>query len=215
MDFGPEHAIAISPFCTVEDVQSWACSSKSIYPLLKTRVVWEDMIVAHFARAFACLKELQEGEQAVEKGLMKLDADSLRKVYASLVRSSGNAPFELDSRARLIFEIYELRAWDVNLKQFCQQRQTACLADAVANSKASEHLRTQMALPALELLALHTILGKGKVFGIEDVVDVTWSQTASHDLARLVDRRWRERRTWWHKQRQFLLQSASMDSCSS
>jgi hypothetical protein len=132
--------------------------------------------------------------------------ESLKEVFVSL-RKALTSPFVLDSRARLLLEIHELLEWDRHLKRFLQHRCAAVLAKAINDSEVLKRVRAEMALPALELVSLQAMMGDGRAPRLPVLEEeVRWSESAESELRLLMDKRLQQRRTWWQRQREYLLQ---------
>lgn len=210
---GPVQALAISPFCTLEDVTAWVPADRITLSVFAADAVWRQLLISHFRSAFTCLVGHQESPPTPERLTAKLPGRELREVYAALQKSSLSCPFILEPRARLLLEIHELREWDRHLKQFLLQRQAACLAALFKDLEALERLRIEMAPPALELVSLQNMMGNGGAFGIrlsQLENEVRWSESADTDLRRLIEKRIQQRRAWWQGQRDYLLQDLGM-----
>lgn len=204
---GPAEAVAISPFCSVEDIFSWAQVDSTTLSALSADAVWRQLLVSHFVSAFTHYRDLNEDQSPqLEKLAVQLPEATLRQVYITLQKVSSDSPFVLHPRSRLALEIHELREWDCHLKLFLMQQQAARLAEALGDLQALNLLRVDMAGPALELISLHTMMQSGRQIHMSNLDEVRWSQSAEADLRQLMDRRLQKRRIWWQKQREFLLQ---------
>lgn len=203
---GPAQAVAISPFCTLKDITNWAPVHRITFSALEADVVWRTLLVSHFQPVFNCLVGLQESSSPPEKLAAELPGEALKEAYLKLQKTLSECPFALMSRDRLLLEIHELREWDRHRKQFLLKQQTARLAAALGDSEAVERLRVEMAPPALELVSLQTMMGDGRAIRLSQLQEVQWSQSAEKDLRQLMDKRLQQRRTWWQRQREYLLQ---------
>jgi hypothetical protein len=204
---GPAQAVGISPFCTLEDVTAWAATDSTTLSLLVADAVWRQMLASHFHSAFARLSILQERSTTAEKLAVQLPPpQQLREVYATLQRRSSECPFVLTSRARLLLEIHELREWDRYRKQFVEQQQALRLAELLADSKAAEQLRRDAAPTALELVSLQNMMSDNQPGQLPQLEDVQWGRLAEEDLRSLVEQRLQQRKKWWQRQREYLLQ---------
>jgi len=206
---GPVQALGISPFCTLEDITAWRPVHRITLSALEADVVWRHLLVSHFNSAFTCLGTLKEAPSTPEKLAAQISGETLKEVYLSMQKASSSCPFVLEPRKRLQLEIHELREWDRHRKDFTMQRQAARLAAALADSEAVDRLRVLMVPPALELVSLHTMMGDPRSAQLAQLDEVQWGQSAEADLRRLMDKRIRERRTWWQRQRDYLLQDLS------
>lgn len=222
---GPAQAVAISPFCTLEDLTAWTTADKSTFSAFDYDAVWRQMLISHFHSAFTCLRCSEEApnEETTsmpEKLAAKLRGQMVKEAYVSLRKASSNCPFVLEPRARLRLEIHELREWDRHRKRFLEKQQAARLAEAFSKhaqkSGALNHhedwltktaqLRTEMVPSALELVSLQTIMGDSRPIQLPMLEEVNWGQSADVDLRSLMDKRLQQRQTWWQRQRDYLLQ---------
>lgn len=207
---GPAQAVAISPFCTLQDITAWSRVDRNAVEALGADAVWRQLLVSHFPSAFGCLGDLKELSPPPERLAAQLPGRALRELYASLCKVASNCPFTLDSKSRLQLEIPELREWDRHRNQFLMLQQAGGLAAAFADMEAADQLRTKMGPPALELISLQTMMGNGQVaVQLAQLEDVRWSQSAETDLRQLMEKRLKLRRSWWQKQREYLLQDLS------
>lgn len=205
--FGPAQAVTISPFCTLEDVIAWVPAHRTTASALNADAVWRQMLVAHFRPAFGQLTGLQASPPPPETLAAKLTTDALREVYVSLQKAVSGCPFVLEPRSRLLLEIHELLEWDRHKKAYLLQQQAASLAAAVEDAEAVERLRAGMAPVALELISLQTMMGGGGATRLSQLgEEVRWGESAEADLRQLMDKRLQQRRTWWQRQREYLLQ---------
>lgn len=222
---GPAQAVAISPFCTLEDLTSWTTADKSTFSAFDADAVWRQMLISHFHSAFTCLRCLEEtpNEETTstpEKLAAKLRGQNVKEVYISLRKASSHCPFVLEPRARLLLEIHELLEWDRHRKRFLEQQQAVRLAEAFSKnaqksgalnqhedwSVKKEQLRIEMVPAALELVSLQTMMGDSRPVQLPQLEEVNWGQSAELDLRNLMDKRLQQRRTWWQRQRDYLLQ---------
>lgn len=204
---GPAQAVGISPFCTLEDLTAWAPTDSTTLSLLGADAVWRQLLVFHFHTAFSRLGNLQERSTTPEKLATQLPArQQLRRVYVALSKTSSDCPFLLKPRARLLLEIHELREWDCHRKQFVEQQQALRLAEILSDSKAAEQLRTDAAPAALELVSLQHMMGDNQPVQLPQLEEVHWGQSAEADLRRLMEQRLQQRKKWWQRQREYLLQ---------
>merc|ERR1719261_1065684 len=155
-----------------------------------------------------------------EKLAAKLHGQKVKEAYVSLRKASSTCPFVLEPRARLRLEIHELREWDRHKKHFLEQQQAVRLAEAFSKnaqksdalnqhedwSLKKEQLRTEMVPSALELVSLQTIMRDSRPIQLPQLEEVNWGQSAEVDLRNLMDKRLQQRRTWWQRQRDYLLQ---------
>lgn len=205
--FGPAQAVAISPFCALEDVTAWAPAHRATASALSADAIWRQMLVAHFRPAFAQLAGLQAAPPPPETLAARLPAEALREVYVSLRKTLASSPFVLEPRSRLQLEIHELLEWDRHKKVFSLHQQAACLAAAVEDAEAVERLRAGMAPAALELVSLQTMMGGGGATRLAQLEEeMRWGESAEAELRQLMDKRLQQRRTWWQRQREHLLQ---------
>jgi len=205
--FGPSQAVSIGPFCDVKDMAACAACHRSMSTILKSDSVWRHMLICHWRTTFDCLASLQADPISAEVIVSRLADAALREVFVSL-RKALSSPFVLEPRARLLLEIHELLEWDRHLKRFLLHRTAAVLAEAINDSEVLERVRAEMALPALELVSLQAMMGDGRASLPHLEEDVRWSVSAESELRLLMDKRLQQRRTWWQRQREYLLQEA-------
>jgi len=203
---GPAEAVTIAPFCTVEDIAAWVPTHRVIESALIADSVWRQLLASHFCAAFNHLSQSQDVPSSPEKMAAQLPESNLRQVYMSLRKASSTCPFVLQPRARLQLEIHELREWDRHRKLFLLQRQAARLAEAFSNAQALDRLRVEMGPPALELVSLHTMMSEGRSMQLSQIEEVAWDVSAEASLRQLMEKRIQQRRSWWQRQRDFLMQ---------
>lgn len=204
--FGPAQAVSIGPFCDVKDLAACAACHRTMSMSLKSDSVWRHMLTCHWRTTFDCLASMQAVPSPVEVLVSALAGDGLREVFISL-RRALSSPFALEPRARLQLEIHELLEWDRHLKRFLQHRCAAVLAEAIHDSEVLDRVRAEMALPALELVSLQAMMGDGRAPRLPHLEEeVHWSDSAESELRLLMDKRLQQRRTWWQRQREYLLQ---------
>lgn len=164
------------------------------------------MLICHWRTTFDCLASVQAVPIPAEVVVSGLADAELKEVFLSL-RKALSSPFVLEPRNRLQLEIHELLEWDRHSKRFLQHRCAAVLAEAINDSEVLERLRAEMALPALELVSLQAMMGDGRAPRLPQLQEeVRWSESAESELRLLMDKRLQQRRTWWQRQREYLLQ---------
>ncbi|CAK9033358.1 Actin [Durusdinium trenchii] len=162
------------------------------------------------------------------KGLPKGIA---RQVYLRMANATSK-PFRLRPRARLSLEIHELSDWNRLQQRLIALRQAECVAGAFASNASAGRLREAARGVALELLVLEALVaGEGKVAQPKLPQDMAWdadteasyvqdfcAASLSHYNAprppqiitkgrhKILERRSSQRRMWFRKQREFLLQ---------
>jgi len=206
---GPAQAVAIAPFCPARDVATWAAAHRALHASLSADFVWRQLLGAHFRPALECLSCISSGsalaEEAPEAIVAQLPRASPREVYAALQKTSSE-PFMLEPRARLMLEIHELREWDKHQRQLIIHRQACHVAGALGRDKAVEQLRAAMAPGTLELVSLQEMMGGGGAARLLELSGLQWGPAVDSKLRQLMEKRLQRRRTWWQRQREYLLQ---------
>lgn len=204
---GPAQAVAISPFCTLEDVTAWSSVHSTTKEVLEADAVWRQLLITHFQSVFNCLGTLKEGSAAPERLAAQLcHKQELKEVYLALRKTASACPFVLEPRARLLLEIHELLEWDRHKRRFVEHQQASRLAEAFSDWEAVEKLQVALVPPALELVSLQTMMGNSRPVRLPQLEKIHWGETAEADLRKLMEKRLQQRRTWWQRQREYLLQ---------
>jgi len=171
--------------------------------LLLTDAVWKHMVRSHFQQALEMVGRLSTPVEEPETVLAALPEGASRSLYLAMLGTSAEC-FVLQPRARLTLEIYELVEWDKHHRHIIVLREATALADVLGRRKLAESLREGTAPHVLELVSLQA-LGNGK-FPKFPLEEVRWAESADADLVELMSKRLQQRRTWWHRQREFLIE---------
>lgn len=219
---GPAQAVAIAPFCTDRDLAAWAGTHKAVRAVLMADAVWRQLLAAHFRPALECVSSLaapavgstaaaETGSplvarsEAPEALVARLPQGVPVQVYAEMRKTSSH-PFMLEPRARLLLEIHELREWDRHQRQLVVHRQASCVAIALGRDQVVDRLRAAMAPGTLELVSLQAMMGGGGAERLLELSGLHRAPSMDAELRQLMEKRLQRRRTWWQRQREYLLQ---------
>lgn len=208
---GQAQVLAIAPFATWEDIIAWASTHRDLHPLLTNPAVVRRVLASNFCPVADCLgaviKEVVPTESwPVREAIwLRVPDKCLKQAYHQLRRVDAK-PFTLDHRSRLLLEIYELQDWDKFQSRFVLQRQAKRLADIIEHDQASTRLREVMATSALELVSLKNMMNDG--VSATQLLEQTEVECPSplEKLRRLKEKRLQQRRQYWQRQREYLLQ---------
>lgn len=207
--FGQAQIVSVVPYCAYKDILVWASTCSQLRTMLEVDSVWRQLISDHFHPALECVLETSPEhdvtEEAAGRLLNQLSESSSMDLYRKLSRISTK-PFVLPPRSRLVLEIHELREWDQHQKAFRLQRQAKVFADALGHEETSALLCRNMSANALELLSLMTMLGDGKAPKVSELPEVKLGPSTDQEIQEILQRRIQQRRQWWQRQREFLLQ---------
>lgn len=198
--------------------------------------MWEEMLVHQFSSviqfyadvlaSLASLPSNLEASQpiAIETMCHSLEREKLFEFLRELpsggakqayvkVASTTCDPFVLQPRARLVLEIHELSDWNRYQKRLLLLRQTERVAVALANHAVAERLQEALVSTSLELLALEAVAsGEGNLFRPPSLQEgIAWNAEMELSLVKILEKRGEQRRKWFRKQREFLLQDLCRD----
>eukprot|EP00929_Paragymnodinium_shiwhaense_P003267 TRINITY_DN103710_c0_g1_i1.p1 TRINITY_DN103710_c0_g1~~TRINITY_DN103710_c0_g1_i1.p1 ORF type:complete len:246 (+),score=50.33 TRINITY_DN103710_c0_g1_i1:154-891(+) len=207
---GPELASSVAPWCKYDGILAWTATCRHLHEQLSLDSVWRDLLLHHFQPIFALIAQVsQDGDRCETESptdlLRRFAAGGAKSLYRRLCRITPR-PFVLDNRNRLMLEIHELREWDQLQRSFLMKRQARQLADTLELVDVTVKMYEGMQNDALHLFSLMTMLSGDNVPQLEDLHDVAFGQEAEQQLKDIQQRRIQERRKWWQRQREFLLQ---------
>mmetsp|Transcript_103927 Transcript_103927/g.171009 ORF Transcript_103927/g.171009 Transcript_103927/m.171009 type:complete len:223 (-) Transcript_103927:122-790(-) len=207
---GQAQALAIAPFSTWEGITAFASAHRDLHSLFTSPAVCRRILASNFRPAAECLgavaQEVSPQEYPTLEALwLRVPDKRVKQAYHQLRRVDAK-PFTLDHRSRLLLEIYELQDWDKHQSRFTVQRQAKRLADIIEHSQASARLREVMAPSALELVSLKNMMNDG--VSATQLLEQTEVECPSplQELRRLKEKRLQQRRKYWQRQREYLLQ---------
>lgn len=234
-EFLPSTSLAILPFLAHADSCAFCSTSKGCSTALSEDRVWEEMLVHQFgsviqfyADLLASLASLPSNSAyqpiAIEtmchslereklfKFLRKLPSGGARQAYVKVALTTCD-PFVLQPRARLVLEIHELSDWNRYQKRLLLLRQTERVAVAFANHAVVNRLQEAIVSTSLELLALEAVAsGEGNLFRPASLQEgIAWNAEMELSLVKILEKRGEQRRNWFRKQREFLLQDLCRD----
>mmetsp|Transcript_13984 Transcript_13984/g.26111 ORF Transcript_13984/g.26111 Transcript_13984/m.26111 type:complete len:242 (-) Transcript_13984:114-839(-) len=235
---GTVPSLALAPLLVANEGSALSAVCKSCKLAFDKECLWVELIVEHFAPALRCYRDavldcLQDDTQVGQPGQPgiellagdRLELDELahlceggaRQAYRSL-KFTNCEPFVLQPRARLILEIHELRDWNRHQRRLLNLRQAESISKSLADHLAGQRLQQAILPETLELIALQAVVaGGGKIARPSPKLQegMAWSPDMEQALVQILERRAQQRRNWFRKQREFLLQDLRWEDWSS
>ncbi|CAE7805624.1 unnamed protein product [Symbiodinium sp. CCMP2456] len=230
---GTAPSLALAPFLDAAEGSVLSMACKSCRAPFDKECLWADLIVKHFEPALQhychaasdlevsqavgpCQQHDVTSRPGVVGLLEQLREGGARQAYLTLA-STNCEPFVLQPRARLILEIHELHDWNRHQRRLLHLRQAESISASLCDHAAGQRLREAIVSESLELIALQAVVaGGGKLARPSTKLQqgVEWNPDMEQSLVKILERRAQQRRNWFRKQREFLLQDLRWEDWS-
>ncbi|OLP82743.1 actin [Symbiodinium microadriaticum] len=230
---GTAPSLALAPFLDAAEGSVLSMACKSCRAAFDKECLWADLIVKHFEPALQhychaasdldvsqavgpCQQHDVTSRPGVVGLLEQLREGGARQAYLTLA-STNCEPFVLQPRARLILEIHELHDWNRHQRRLLHLRQAESISASLCDHAAGQRLREAIVSESLELIALQAVVaGGGKLARPSTKLQqgVDWNPDMEQSLVKILERRAQQRRNWFRKQREFLLQDLRWEDWS-
>ncbi|CAJ1392002.1 unnamed protein product [Effrenium voratum] len=211
-------ALSVVPLLAPGDCCALAAASKPCKSIFDEDRIWAELLVDHFSAGLLLYRDaalasstpqVQASGRDGREELLALCEGGARQAYKQLVAVDCE-PFVLQPRARLILEIHELRDWNRHSRTLLSMRQAERISTVLANHDAATRLRDAMLPETLELIALQAVAAGGDLSLPAKKLQegMAWGEGVEESLLQILERRAKQRRNWFRKQREFLMQEA-------